>query len=103
MGEDVCLYNTAVTYEWDPDKAKANRQHHGVSFVEAATVLEDEAALTREDPNAEGEQRYVTLGLGSLGRLLVVVYTYREPDVLRLISAWKANKRQRILYEQGRR
>jgi uncharacterized protein len=56
-----------VNYEWDPDKAKANRQHHGVSFVEAATVLEDEAALTREDPNAEGEQRYVPLALVLLG------------------------------------
>ena len=66
-------------------------------------VLEDELSLTREDPDAQGEERFVTLGLSSFGNLLVVVYTYREPDVIRLISAWKANKRQRVRYEKGRR
>ena len=88
---------------WDPAKAKANLLEHGVSFAEAVTVLEDDFALTREDPGAEGEQRFVTLGLSSLGNLLVVVYTHREPDVIRLISAWKAIKGQRVRYEKGRR
>ena len=74
-----------------------------MSFVEAVTVLEDEFALTREDPDSEGEQRFVTLGMSGTGSLLVVVYTYREPDVIRLISAWKANKRQRLFYERSRR
>jgi len=92
-----------VRFAWDPAKAKANLRDHGVSFAEAVTVLEDEFALTREDPDAQGEQRFVTLGLSSFGNLLVVVYTYREPDVIRLISAWKANKRQRVRYEKGRR
>ena len=46
--------------------------------------------------------RLVTLGLSSLGNLLVVVYMYREPDIIRVISAWKANKRQKVLYEKGR-
>ena len=45
----------------------------------------------------------MTLGLSDVGNLLVVVYVYREPDVLRVISAWKANKRQKVLYEKGRR
>lgn len=44
----------------------------------------------------------MTLGLSDVGNLLVVVYTYREPDVLRVISAWKANNRQRVLYEKSR-
>jgi uncharacterized DUF497 family protein len=44
----------------------------------------------------------LTLGLSDMGNLLVVVYTYREPDVLRVISAWKASRRQRIRYEEGR-
>jgi hypothetical protein len=74
-----------------------------VSFAEALTVLEDELALTREDPDAQGEQRFVTLGLSSLANLLVVVYAYREPDIIRLIFVWKANKRQRVYYEKGRR
>lgn len=66
------------------------------------TILEDDFALTREDPDAAGERRFVTLGLSNLGNLLVAVYTYREPDIIRVISAWKANKRQRGLYEKGR-
>ena len=44
----------------------------------------------------------MTLGLSNRGDLLVVIYTYREPDAIRLISAWKANKRQREAYEKGR-
>lgn len=89
--------------EWDPAKAEANRAEHEVGFPEAATVLEDDFALTREDPDAVDEQRFVTLGMSGLGNLLVVVYTYREPDVVRIISAWKANRRQRLLYEKSRR
>ena len=92
-----------VRYEWDPDKAEANLKAHGVSFSDAVLVLEDEFALTREDPDAEGEQRFVTLGADAAGHLLVVVHTYREPDVTRLISAWKANKTQRTQYENHRR
>jgi hypothetical protein len=79
-----------------------NLRAHGVSFAEAVTVLEDYFALTREDPETSGEFRFVTLGLSDRGNLLVVVYTYREPDIIRLISAWKANTRQRVRYEKGR-
>jgi len=66
-------------------------------------TIEDDFGLTREDPDAAGEERFVTLGLGDVGNLLVVIYTYRGPDVIRVISAWKASKRQRVLYEKGRR
>ena len=48
------------------------------------------------------EHRFVTLGLSNQANLLVVVYVYREADIIRMISAWKANKRQRELYEEGR-
>ena len=92
-----------MRYEWDPAKAKENVETHDVSFVDATTVLEDDFALTREDPDALDEQRFVTLGMSSVGNLLVVVYTYREPDVIRLISAWKASKPQRSRYEKNRR
>jgi hypothetical protein len=87
--------------EWDPRKAEANLRTHGVSFAEAVTVLEDDFALSREDPHVE-ERRFVTLGLSNLANLLVMVYAHREPDVIRVISAWKANKRQRRQYEKGR-
>jgi len=92
-----------VRFEWDPRKAAANLSTHGIAFVEAVTVLEDVFALTREDPDAAEESRFVTLGLSDQGSLLVVVYAYREPDIARIISAWKANKRQRDLYEKSRR
>jgi uncharacterized DUF497 family protein len=91
-----------VRFEWDPRKAEANLRAHGISFAEAVTVLEDAFALTREDLDSVGEQRFVTLGLNDQANLLVVVYTYWEPDVIRMLSAWRANKRQREVYEKGR-
>jgi uncharacterized DUF497 family protein len=100
---DVCPYNAHVRIEWDPSKAAANLQEHGVSFAEAATVLNDDYALTREDPDSINEQRFVSLGMSATGALLVVIYTHRDPDVYRLISSWKANKPQRKLYEKSRR
>lgn len=91
-----------VRFEWDPPEAEAHLRAHGVSFAEAVTVLEDDFALTRDDPGVAEESRFVTLGLSSWGNLLVVVYTYRSADVIRLISAWKANRCQRMRYEEGR-
>ena len=85
---------------WDRRKAATNPKNHGgVTFEEAQDVLFDPFALTREDDDAEGEQRFVTLGMSGKGRLLVVVYTYRE-ETIRLISAWKANEPQRRRYER---
>ena len=88
--------------EWDPNKAAANFREHGVPFAEAATVLTDDYALTREDPDAIGEQRFVSLGMSATGALLVV-YTHPELDVYRIISSWKASKPQRKQYEKSRR
>ena len=92
-----------MNIDWDPKKAEANRREHHVSFAEAATVLTDDYALTREDPDSIGEHRFVALGMSATGSLLVVVYTHRQPDIYRLISAWKAIKPQRRIYEKGRR
>jgi len=92
---------TRVNFEWDPLKAAANLRTHGVGFAEAVTVLEDDFALTRKDPSLR-EERFVTLGLSNLGNLLVVVYAYRNLDIIRLISSWKANKHQKAIYEKGR-
>jgi len=93
----------AVDIDWDPRKAKDNLREHGVAFSEAATVLTDDYALSREDPDSFEEQRFVSLGMSATGALLVVVYTHREPDIYRLISSWKANKPQRKQYEKNRR
>jgi uncharacterized protein len=82
--------------EWDPNKAKANVRKHGVSFADAVLVLSDDLAITIEDPR-HAEQRFVTLGRDALGRVLVVVYTYRE-DQIRLISAREATPTERARY-----
>ena len=88
-----------VEYEWDPTKARANLKKHRVDFADAALVLEDPLALTREDPDAHGEQRLVTLGVDPLGRLLVVVWTPRGKST-RLISARRATLAERRQYEE---
>lgn len=87
--------------EWDPAKAVANFRKHGVSFEEAATALADDLAVTGTDPDhSTGENRFVTFGVSSVGRLLVVGHTERN-DRLRIISARPATKRERKIYEEG--
>jgi uncharacterized DUF497 family protein len=90
-----------VSYQWDLDKADANFDKHGVDFADAVGVFEDEWALTTKDEVVESEQRFVTLGLDFLSRVLVVIYTYRYDDI-RIISARRATKRERKTYEQKR-
>ena len=85
--------------QWDSSKAASNLEKHGIDFADAATVLEDEFALTRED-DEHAEERFVTIGSDALGRLLIVVYTWRD-DELRLISARPANRYERRQYEEG--
>ena len=75
-----------MSYEWDPAKARANFARHRVQFSEAVAVLEDELALTVRDPFSDDEERWITLGINVVGRLLVVVYASRGDNV-RLISA----------------
>lgn len=89
-----------MEFEWDANKAAGNLRKHGVRFAEAATVLEDDAMLTMPDDESE-EERFVGLGMGSMGRLLVVVYTTRG-DRIRIISARKATRQERSQYESRR-
>lgn len=84
--------------EWDPRKAAANVNKHGVDFADAATALYDERAITIRDDDEE-EERYVTIGLDALER--VVVYTWRG-DRPRLISARRATAQERRQYEDKR-
>jgi uncharacterized protein len=73
--------------EFDPDKTVANPlNHEGVTFDEAKAVLLDPYPLTRENGDAENEHRFITLGMGSKGRILIVVWTLGE-EFVRLISA----------------
>ena len=77
--------------EFDPAKARSNIRKHGVSFAHAEQALRDEMAVTVEDPDAVGEQRFITLGMDALGRVLVVVHTQRG-ERTRMISARKASR-----------
>ena len=83
---------------YDPAKAASNLKKHGVSFADAEGVLSDPLAITVEDPDAAGEPRFVAIGLGCAGELLVVVYTERA-NGFRLISARRATKKERKYYE----
>jgi len=94
------VYNYYVDVVWDPEKARENLKKHSVRFSDAEMVLFDPNAMTREDIESEGERRFITVGMDSSGRILVVVYTYRGEDI-RLISARSATKRERMQYEEG--
>ena len=85
------MHNDEVLIEFDPAKARANLAKHRVSFAHAEQALRDPYAVTIEDPDAEGERRFITLGMDALGRMLVLVHTPRGGR-LRLISAPKASR-----------
>ena len=88
-----------MDFQWDPRKAAANLQKHGVDFADAVGVFFDDFALTIDDEHS-AEERFITIGADPLNRILVVVYTWRS-DVIRIISARKATAGERNLYQEG--
>ena len=87
-------------FEWDDDKADANYRKHGVSFDEACTVFDDAFVIFLEDDRERyGEQRFQAIGISQQNKFLTVVWTQRN-DKIRLISAFKATKELRRLYER---
>jgi len=86
-----------VSFVWDPAKALGNRRKHGVDFADVVEVFHDPRALTIAD-DFEVEERFVTVGTDALGRIVTVVYTWRE-STIRIISARKATARERGQYE----
>lgn len=90
-----------MNIEWHPKKATSNATKHGVSFEEAATALSDPLAATGADPDHSiTEDRFVTFCVSEMGRLLVVSHTEKR-ETIRIISARKATKGERELYEKG--
>ena len=90
----------SLDFEWDERKSVVNKKKHGVSFDEASTVFSDEQALViADDEHSEVEDRFVILGLSSMLRILVVCHCYRTGgDVIRIISARKADRGERAEY-----
>jgi hypothetical protein len=86
-----------VEFEWDQRKATTNLRRHGVDFADAALALFDDRALTVQDDSEQDEERFITLGMDALGRVLVVIHTPRG-ECVRLISARKATPSERRRY-----
>lgn len=91
----------APTFEWDPEKAVANVEKHGVSFEEAVTVFQDPLAKVHADPDhSQAERREILIGHSALNRLLLVAFTDRQGKI-RLISAREVTRRERRDYEES--
>lgn len=89
-----------LRFEWDPRKAASNRRKHRVAFEEAQTAFFDQEALLITDPeHSAAEDRFILLGVSSALRILVVCHCHREmDDVIRIISARRANASERAEY-----
>lgn len=96
-----CAYNAYMQYEWDETKRAANLAKHGVDFADAIGALIDPSAQTREDPDATAEVRYLTLGRSFVGHVLLVVWTERDVDTIRLISARRASAGEARYYREN--
>jgi len=90
-----------MDYQWDKNKSESNLKKHGIDFADAVGVFEDDWALTLDEPIVGGEQRFVTMGMDFLGRIIVVIYTYIV-NTIRIISARSATNNERETYEQRR-
>jgi uncharacterized DUF497 family protein len=89
-----------MKFEWDNKKAESNLKKHLVTFEEAATAFGDPLALTFRDPDhSVGELRYLTFGISQNGVLLVLSHTYRN-ELVRIISARRATRAERKIYEE---
>jgi hypothetical protein len=90
-----------LSFEWDADKAKRNLRDHGVSFEEAETVFDDPFLMTYSDPDhSENEERFLSIGISSKARILMVIHTDRGENI-RIVSSRKLTKSERQDYEEG--
>jgi uncharacterized protein len=88
-----------MAYQWDRNKAEINLRKHGINFADAVSVFSDDLSITLLDQRFD-EERFITIGLDALGRVLVVVYAWRGQKI-RLISARPATRQERRQYEEG--
>jgi len=86
-----------VNYQWDGEKAQSNYCKHGIEFADAVSIFADDYVITIEDDDPD-EERFVSIGMDALGRILVVVFTWRG-ESMRIISARRATHDERRQYE----
>jgi uncharacterized DUF497 family protein len=95
------LKKGSLVFEWDDAKSDLNLREHGISFVEAASVFNDDLGLMRHDPiHSSGEDRFLLIGASLERRILVVVHVERG-ERIRIISARAVTPAERRVYEQG--
>jgi uncharacterized DUF497 family protein len=93
-----------IQFEWDENKARSNRRKHGVGFEDAMIVFDDPYALAEQDRIQDGEPRWQTIGLVGGVALLLVAHTVRKEgggEVIRIVSARRANKEERNRYAEN--
>ena len=92
-----------IKFDWDPLKAIANLKKHQVSFEDAQSVFYDEFAVQFfDEQHSSDEERFLMLGMSSGAKLLIVCHCEREHgEVIRIISARKATKRESAFYQGG--
>lgn len=91
-----------LVFEWDSRKAKSNERKHEISFDEACTVFDDSSAMIFSDEDhSNGEEREIIVGYSILNRVLLVSFTERSMDRVRIISARKATRREQKDYEEN--
>ena len=97
----ISHYKATVEFAWDERKNRANKQKHGISFETATLVFDDPHHLTRQDREVDGEARWQTIGMVNSLHVLMVAHTVREDDeLIRVLSARKATRRERRIYAQ---
>ncbi len=91
-----------MQFQWDDSKNQTNVIKHGIDFLQASTVFKDTSAIVMEDTRHDyGEDRYQIIGTTDPLGIVFVVFTERDGDIIRIISARKANKREKRLYQQN--
>jgi uncharacterized protein len=95
-----------VKFDWDAGKDRANQRKHGVAFAEARSVFYDDQAVEYYDPDhSDAEDRFIMVGMSAKLRIMVVCYTRRKDgtdDMIRIISARRATKKEQAIYIGGR-
>lgn len=93
-------------FEWDFNKAKTNLTKHKISFEDATSVFKDERAISLfDEKHSDSEERWITIGMDSVTRTLVVIHTFisidKENTNIRIISARKATKKEQQIYKES--
>lgn len=96
-----------IEFEWDEAKAESNRRKHGVTFEEAILIFEDPQVTSEQDRIVDGERRWQSIGIVHGALLLLVAHTFEtgetpQSEIVRIISARRANRKERARYEQNR-